>query len=76
MNKWQRIGQAAIAAISGGIIGYVCGALFGYVAWRIFSDDPYDLGTSFAASWFSGLGWGVGLLIGWLTVLMLWKDGD
>ena len=76
MNKWQSIGQAAIAGISGSIIGYIYGALFGYVSWRVFSDDPLDLAASFSASWFSGVGWGVGLVVGWLTVLTLWKDSD
>ena len=76
MNKWQRVGRAALIGVAGSVIGYFYGSLFGYVVDRVFSDEPFTLAWSFVVSTFAAIGWAAGLIIGWLTGLALWKDGD
>ena len=76
MSKGQRIGLAALIGIAGSLIGYFYGSLFGYVVDRIFADEPYSIDYHFVLSIFAGMGWAAGLIVGWITGLALWKDGD
>ena len=76
MSTGEKIVRVAILGVVGSLIGYFYGSLFGYVVDRIFADEPYSIDYHFVLSVFAAMGWAAGLIIGWITGLAHWKDGD